>query len=183
MTKVVASISDGKVDLTISNTSLVVRVNTCGSNSGMTYPAAGIPISTGIAWGASIVDNSANWNTAFSWGDHAGLYDPIGAAAGAIIAHNIAFDHSLLHAAATAGVKISILGQQITNTDLGTDAVAAHNLAFSHALIATAWQQGGNALTATKYLGSTNANLVQLGANNQVQLEFRQSLECLSICK
>ena len=57
----------------------------------MVYPLAGIPISTGTAWGASIVNNSVQWNanttwintnganavTAFSWGNHAGLYKPI----------------------------------------------------------------------------------------------------------
>jgi hypothetical protein len=40
----------------------------------MVYPAAGIAVSTGSAWGTSLTDNSANWNTAFSWGNHAGLY-------------------------------------------------------------------------------------------------------------
>ena len=44
----------------------------------MVYPAAGIPVSTGTAWAASIANNSANWNTAYSWGNHAGLYAPIG---------------------------------------------------------------------------------------------------------
>ncbi len=33
---------------------------------GMTYPGAGIPLSTGAAWGTSITNNSTNWNTAFS---------------------------------------------------------------------------------------------------------------------
>jgi hypothetical protein len=37
----------------------------------MTYPGAGIAISTGSAWGTSITDNSANWNTAYGWGNHA----------------------------------------------------------------------------------------------------------------
>ena len=37
----------------------------------MIYPSAGIPVSTGTAWGTSIVNNSTNWNTAFSWGNHA----------------------------------------------------------------------------------------------------------------
>lgn len=32
----------------------------------MTYPGAGIPISTGSAWGTSITDNSTNWNTAYA---------------------------------------------------------------------------------------------------------------------
>jgi len=45
-----------------------------GSGGSMVYPPAGIPISTGSAWGTSIVNNSTNWNTAFSWGPHAGLY-------------------------------------------------------------------------------------------------------------
>jgi len=31
----------------------------------MVYPSAGIPISTGTAWGTSITNNSANWNTAY----------------------------------------------------------------------------------------------------------------------
>ena len=37
----------------------------------MTYPASGIALSTGSAWGTSIVNNSANWNTAYGWGNHA----------------------------------------------------------------------------------------------------------------
>ena len=43
----------------------------------MVYPSAGIPISTGTAWGTSITNNSTNWNTAYGWGNHAGLYRPI----------------------------------------------------------------------------------------------------------
>jgi hypothetical protein len=33
---------------------------------GMVYPGAGIAVSTGSAWGTSITDNSANWNTAYT---------------------------------------------------------------------------------------------------------------------
>ena len=32
----------------------------------MSYPGAGIAVSTGSAWGTSIIDNSGNWNTAYS---------------------------------------------------------------------------------------------------------------------
>jgi hypothetical protein len=39
--------------------------------SGMVYPGVGIPLSTGIAWGTSIINNSTNWNIAFGWGNHA----------------------------------------------------------------------------------------------------------------
>jgi hypothetical protein len=42
--------------------------------SSMVYPGAGIAISTGSAWGTSITDNSVNWNSAYGWGNHAGLY-------------------------------------------------------------------------------------------------------------
>jgi hypothetical protein len=31
-----------------------------------TYPGAGIPLSTGSAWGTSITNNSTNWNTAYT---------------------------------------------------------------------------------------------------------------------
>jgi len=34
--------------------------------SGMTYPSAGIALSTGSAWGTSITDNSSNWNTSYT---------------------------------------------------------------------------------------------------------------------
>jgi hypothetical protein len=50
----------------------------------MTYPGAGIPLSTGSAWGTSITNNSANWNTAYGWGDHAGLYLPLAGTAAAV---------------------------------------------------------------------------------------------------
>lgn len=43
------------------------------AQSGMIYPGAGIALSTGSAWGTSITDNSANWNTAYGWGNHAGM--------------------------------------------------------------------------------------------------------------
>jgi hypothetical protein len=55
------------------------------TGSSVVYPSAGIPLSTGTAWGTSITNNSALWNTAgnwvntngatiLGWGPHAGLY-------------------------------------------------------------------------------------------------------------
>lgn len=41
------------------------------TSGGMVYPGSGIAKSTGSAWTASITDNSSNWNTAYSWGNHA----------------------------------------------------------------------------------------------------------------
>jgi len=38
---------------------------------GISYPGVGIAKSTGSAWDTSVTDNSANWNTAYGWGNHA----------------------------------------------------------------------------------------------------------------
>lgn len=44
----------------------------------MIYPPAGIPLSTGSGWSTtSIINNSTNWDMAFSWGNHVGLYRSI----------------------------------------------------------------------------------------------------------
>ncbi|MGB5217105.1 MAG: hypothetical protein WBN66_02285 [Smithella sp.] len=45
-------------------------VNPSASGS-MVYPEPGIPLSTGSAWGTPITNNSASWNMAYGWGDHA----------------------------------------------------------------------------------------------------------------
>jgi len=44
--------------------------------SGMSWPSgAGIALYSGYSsWSTSITNNSANWNTAYGWGNHAGLY-------------------------------------------------------------------------------------------------------------
>lgn len=67
--------------LTGANVISQVTVNTEGHVTGVqsrgltlgdlsfSYPGVGIPLSTGAGWGTSITDNSANWNTAFGWGD------------------------------------------------------------------------------------------------------------------
>jgi hypothetical protein len=60
------TLTNGRYCTYVTGTGLV-----CDSDSGaMTYPGAGIAVSTGSAWGASITNNSANWNTAYGWGDH-----------------------------------------------------------------------------------------------------------------
>ncbi|MFA5773624.1 MAG: helix-turn-helix domain-containing protein, partial [Candidatus Paceibacterota bacterium] len=51
--------------LTSQGTTLAPQWTTL-SGGGMVYPGVGIAISTGSAWGASITNNSANWNTAYS---------------------------------------------------------------------------------------------------------------------
>lgn len=54
---------------TINNQSILGPGNITiegGGGGTMIYPSAGIPISTGSAWGTSITNNSTNWNTAYS---------------------------------------------------------------------------------------------------------------------
>ena len=57
--------------ITINGTSYDLSANREWNITSMIYPAAGIPLSTGTAWGTSITNNSANWNTAYGWGNHA----------------------------------------------------------------------------------------------------------------
>lgn len=57
--------------ITINGTSYDLSANRSWDITSMIYPAAGIPLSTGSAWGTSITNNSANWNTAYGWGNHA----------------------------------------------------------------------------------------------------------------
>lgn len=52
--------------LTINGTAFDLSANRSWTINSMVYPAAGIAVSTGTAWAASITDNSTNWNTAYS---------------------------------------------------------------------------------------------------------------------
>jgi hypothetical protein len=57
--------------ITINGTTFDLSANRSWDITSMIYPAAGIALSTGTAWGTSITNNSGNWNTAFGWGNHA----------------------------------------------------------------------------------------------------------------
>ena len=94
---------------------------------GMVYPGAGIALSTGTAWGTSITNNSANWNTAYGWGDHAseGYLTSLGTAL-----VDADFTSNGLMKRTAAGVYGII-----------TDASANWNTAYTHSQIA-----GGNSV-------------------------------------
>ena len=57
--------------ITINGVAYDLSADRSWTVTSMVYPSAGIAVSTGTAWGASITDNSANWNTAYGWGNHA----------------------------------------------------------------------------------------------------------------
>ena len=58
-------------NITLTQVGQDITITSAGGG-GMIYPGAGIALSTGSAWDTSIVDNSANWNTAYGWGDWSG---------------------------------------------------------------------------------------------------------------
>lgn len=82
----------------------------------MVYPGAGIPLSTGSSWDTSITNNSANWNTAYGWGNHA--------SAGYLTA--VASDsnwtvHGSYPAGCSAGQFVTAIGDTLTcNTPSGS---------------------------------------------------------------
>lgn len=57
--------------LTINGVTYDLSANRSWTIDSMVYPSAGIALSSGTGWGTSITNNSANWNTAFGWGNHA----------------------------------------------------------------------------------------------------------------
>jgi hypothetical protein len=68
-----ADLGDVNTTGATTNDALVYNGSTWTADTltSMVYPDAGISLSTGSAWGASITNNSANWNTAYGWGNHA----------------------------------------------------------------------------------------------------------------
>ncbi len=56
--------------------------------------AAAVSHSHVIADITDFTDNSTNWNTAYGWGDHDGLYDTSGTASGLISTHESTYNHT-----------------------------------------------------------------------------------------
>ena len=52
--------------LTINGVGYDLSADRSWTVTSMVYPSAGIAVSTGTAWGTSITDNSADWNTAYT---------------------------------------------------------------------------------------------------------------------
>ena len=52
--------------LTINGVGYDLSADRSWTVTSMVYPSAGIAVSTGTAWGTSIVDNSTDWNTAYT---------------------------------------------------------------------------------------------------------------------
>jgi len=62
-------------------------------------------------------EDIADWDTAFGWGDHDGLYEPVGSASTAVAGHESTYDHTQLHAPVTIPASpngLSLTGQEIS---------------------------------------------------------------------
>jgi len=97
-----------------------------------------------------------NWNTAYGWGDHAGLYDTIGTASGLIGTHESTYNHANYDTAygwgdhALAGYLTSISGQDHgTLSGLGDKADHSWALTIDGARGLTAnWDAGSFKITS-----------------------------------
>lgn len=96
-----------------------------GTGGSMTYPGSGIALSTGSAWGTSITNNSDNWNTAYGWGDHSGLYLPIAGTAAAVTGFTPA-SGSLTLSGADAVTLTTTAATNVTLPTSGTLATTAN---------------------------------------------------------
>jgi hypothetical protein len=109
----------------------------------MLYPGAGIPLSTGSAWGTSITNNSANWNTAYGWGNWASNF---GSTTGTITQGN----DSRLSDARVSNISPSTSGNLMTsNGSVWTSAAPPSSIS-------------GNAGTVTVAANTTNATYYPL---------------------
>jgi len=85
------------------------------------YPASGIAVSTGSAWGTSITNNSANWNTAYSWGNWASNF---GTTAGTIAQGNDSRFHNPITLDVANGLSLAY-GQNLSLATATTSAAGA----------------------------------------------------------
>ena len=101
---------------------------------------------TGNITGANLA--ISNWNTAYGWGNHAGLYDTIGTASGLIDTHESTYNHSNYNTAygwgnhASAGYFIKAsddlddISTGVTNVHLTSTLKTNYDAAYSHSQIA-----------------------------------------------
>ena len=84
---------DGRVNnAAAAATDIIVGFATGYGNYKVTIMGNGDLTTTGIFTATG--GNSGNWNTAYSWGNHAGVYDPAGTAAAAVSSHTSTYNHS-----------------------------------------------------------------------------------------
>ena len=104
-----------------------------GGGGSMTYPSgSGIPIVvSGTSWGTTITNNSVNWDTAYGWGNHSGLYLPIAGTAASVTGFTPA-SGSLTLSGANALTLTTTASTNVTLPTTGTLATTAQISAIIH---------------------------------------------------
>lgn len=75
--------------------------------------------STHEVGGTDPLASATNWNIAFSWGNHSGLYDTIGTSTASMLAHNTLYDHTLFITSETDPLSLH-LANETDNVTGGT---------------------------------------------------------------
>lgn len=104
----------------------------------------------------------AQWSTAYSWGDHAGLYDAIGTAEGEVSDHEATYDHTLLHNPVTLGTAngLTLNDQELSLPTTATPTLAGLTLTgMSGVVKTTAGVFSGSATLDDMADGTTNVHL------------------------
>jgi hypothetical protein len=127
--------------LTINGVTYDLSANRSWTIDSMVYPSAGIALSSGTGWGTSIVNNSANWNTAYGWGNHAsaGYVPYTGAITDVEIGTNSYIGQNLFIRSAVENIpwvtnylKLGYIKQSTTLSFLlGVDTGNTHSLIFT----------------------------------------------------
>ena len=91
------------------------------------------------------------WSAAYSWGDHAGLYDPVGTAAGEVGTHESTYNHSNYNAAYSHKVSEDALNGLVFCNGAGS---------YSAKVIGTDVQAYGAGLTAIAGLSNSDGNII-----------------------
>jgi hypothetical protein len=94
-----------------------------------------------LAAGHETTYNHANYDTAFGWGNHDGLYDLAGTAAGVIAAHELTYDHTSYDTAYSWGDHAGLYDL----IGAASTAVGTHESTYNHANYDTAYGWGDHA--------------------------------------
>lgn len=117
------------------------------------YPGAGIALSSGSAWSGSITNNSANWNIAYGWGNHASV---------GYAANNQTFFMGTTQVAINrSSAALTLAGITLTTPNIGTPSAGTlTNCTFpDNWLINSGNDVTSGTLTATNFILSSDRRL------------------------
>ena len=163
--------------LTINGSALDLSADRSWTIDSMVYPSAGIALSTGTGWGTSIANNSANWNTAFGWGNHAsaGYVPYTGATTGLNMGNNSITTSNFFFGKAIeldAGVE-EVGGSVIFRQRAGASGGGANYTTFSaignNILSYGFWQDAPSGINRYKFF-SFRVDNITIGTNRIYQM-------------